>query len=333
VRLGEDCEVPELSAERLERKGKGLSFALRTAREYFTPSATGNITLALVSYYYGTFWLLAALWIADPTTDTELATIERVSKSGHGLGNLDDTDAKTPPDRLLIYLKKGGFFRELLRGMGCEAGALEAPLKWPNSVADLGGRFWRLSDVLARVPELLRAWDDVMERPPKHVAMGIRLEGLSYIIRVRPEASSRHFDAPQGASCFAVTPFSPGSDRDFTEVTDRREPQGCQFETENKAVFDQLPLHSSVWCNTSYVRPLADGIDSPIYYHFLALYALSIVVRYKPLTWRELLEGKDGLYRRLFAEYAMIAERVVPNLFLDRLTLRRHIFATHAYFS
>jgi len=56
--------------------------------------------------------------------------------------------------------------------------------------------------------------------------------------------------------------------------------------------------------------------------HLVLLYALSILARYRPAVWQEVVEGELDQYRSLIAGYYDVFQRVVPELALKRISDR-----------
>jgi hypothetical protein len=50
------------------------------------------------------------------------------------------------------------------------------------------------------------------------------------------------------------------------------------------------------------------------------LYALSIVMRYRPSVWRRVQEGDLDQMRVLIEAFLAIVERVLPHEFLEKIT-------------
>ncbi len=330
-RLAEECGC-ESPGESLGEKAMGVAFAVRTAREYFRPRAADNPTLSALSYYYGTVWLLAALMMADPTTDTGLAKVESyMDDGGHGLGNVDDPSPSVSfPDDMFVHLNPNGLFSAYLKSCGTAAQPL-LPNRRINAVEDLENQpHWSLTELLARVPELLETWDEVMARPPAYVAVGTnsRPHGPGKLWWVYPQVDylSRYLASSDDG--LAMTGLERTRDEEILQIT--RGHPWVHVSEDPEAPFPS-PLYTSAWAPTSYIKPIADGIDTPIHYHFCALYCLSILVRYQPHRWREIREGGKEFRLPLVTDYLAVAERIVPNLFLDRLFLRRHILAGHSY--
>jgi hypothetical protein len=55
------------------------------------------------------------------------------------------------------------------------------------------------------------------------------------------------------------------------------------------------------------------------------LYALSIVVRYRPSVWRRVQEGDLDQMRVLIEAFLAIVERVLPHEFLEKITGQKFI--------
>lgn len=225
-----------------------------------------------------------------------------------------------------MFVKNAGFFRDYLKWAGVDTGNIVVPerVRGPQDLA--GHPFWSLTELLARVPELRNTWDDVMKRPPSYVGLELGGGADGWTVYVPQHHRSRHFRNDTDA--YAVLGPMPAQDKEARQLEKGR--QWAHATDDPNAPFP-LPRHTTAWCSTAYISPLCEGLDKPLHYHFMALYVLSILVRYRPNRWREILEGDLQRFRQLLSEYVMIAERIVPNLFLDHLVLRRHIFAGHSY--
>lgn len=67
---------------------------------------------------------------------------------------------------------------------------------------------------------------------------------------------------------------------------------------------------------TCWIKPLFGSVHDVFAIHLLLLYALSILARYRPAVWREVLEGSFDQYRSLIAGYYNVFQRVIPELAL-----------------
>jgi hypothetical protein len=86
-----------------------------------------------------------------------------------------------------------------------------------------------------------------------------------------------------------------------------------------------LQIYKSGYCSTSIIVPFWGNTTDPFIIHFMTLYALSIIVRYLPLLWHEIEDGKLDHIRALIEYYVVIVDNVLPQLAVERLTGRRLI--------
>jgi len=55
----------------------------------------------------------------------------------------------------------------------------------------------------------------------------------------------------------------------------------------------------------------------------MMLYELSILARYRPAVWREIIEGSLDQYRALIEAYDQVVDRVIPELALQAISGKR----------
>ena len=51
----------------------------------------------------------------------------------------------------------------------------------------------------------------------------------------------------------------------------------------------------------------------------MLLYQLSILTRYRPAVWREIIEGEQNAFRPLILGYNTVFSRVIPEIVLRRI--------------
>jgi hypothetical protein len=86
--------------------------------------------------------------------------------------------------------------------------------------------------------------------------------------------------------------------------------------------YGSLELYKSGYSGTSYIAPLWGGIRDPFIFHFLILYALSIIVRYLPSLWHDIEDGSLDNVRALIEHYLAIVDNVLPRMAIQRITGR-----------
>jgi hypothetical protein len=90
--------------------------------------------------------------------------------------------------------------------------------------------------------------------------------------------------------------------------------------------WDALPIHHSPFERTALIVPAFGVVGEYRAICVALLYALSIMVRYRPSIWRRVQEGDLDHLRVLIEAYVAVVERVLPEQFLERITAQQ-VFA------
>jgi hypothetical protein len=90
--------------------------------------------------------------------------------------------------------------------------------------------------------------------------------------------------------------------------------------------WDALRVHHSPFKRDALIMPIFGLVDEYRAICVVLLYALSIVVRYRPGIWRRVQEGDLDHMRVLIEAFLAVVERVLPEQFLETVTGQR-IFA------
>lgn len=327
----------------LERKALALSYCIRTSRENIR-NPFGGLTVGNVCNYYGCMWLAAAALAADPSNEVDLERLEEFTKQGHGLGNIAATEGDFPYNEFL-YVRESGFFREFLKASGVDrstltnlsiAGGRLPPLSGMDAGKRL--RLLPLDGLLARIPELASIYEYVTGR-----------SSLTFGIHHSSRNGSEDFDDARAGSRYNTG--IPQRTRDYTwlnvhgvgriaeehirengpplrdvewgEYAGQWQWQGKLFHPSDTRWYDYVALYKSAMTGTCWIKPMFAGVDDVFALHLVLLYALSILARYRPAVWREVIEGNLDQYRSLIAGYHDVYQRVVPELALNRISGRR----------
>ncbi len=328
-----DISIP---ADLISRKAQALSYCIRTARENIR-NPFGGLTVGNVCNYYGCMWLAAATLAARPDNGVDLATLEEFTKRGHGLGNLAGSEGGFA-DNEFLYVRESGFFRELLKARGVERNELSAMSLQGGRVPpfsdmsyDQRAKLLPLDALFARVPEIRSIYEYVTGRPALSFGVGHASRNMTETI------SDAH------ASGQYSSPF-PTRTRDYTwlsvhgsellsadHIRDHGPPLtdiewsafggqsgwSGKFHHPAETIWHtELRLHRSAMTGTCWIKPLFGSVHDVFAIHLLLLYALSILARYRPAVWREVLEGSFDQYRSLIAGYYNVFQRVIPELAL-----------------
>lgn len=331
----------------LERKALALSYCIRTSRENIR-NPFGGLTVGNVCNYYGCMWLAAATLAADPSNNVDLKRLDEFTKRGHGLGNLAAIDGDFP-DNEFLYIRESGFFREFLKASGVDrstlanlslAGSRLPPVSDMNS--DQCQRLLPLDSLLARIPELTSIYEYVTGR--LSLTFGIHHSSLNMGENIDDARAGNQYNAamPQRTRDYTWLDVY-GSGQITAEHIHKHGPplqdvkwgqyagqwrwRGKLFHRSDTRWFDCITLHKSAMTGTCWIKPMFAGVDDVFALHLVLLYALSILARYRPAVWREVIEGNLDQYRSLIAGYHHVFQRVVPELALKRIADRPVVVA------
>ncbi|MCL1092091.1 YaaC family protein [Shewanella profunda] len=80
-----------------------------------------------------------------------------------------------------------------------------------------------------------------------------------------------------------------------------------------------LKQHRSPYTSSSVIIPIFGSVGEYRAICVALLYSLSILVRYRPSIWREVVSGKHENYLALIEEFLDVYERIAPQEFLENL--------------
>lgn len=327
---------------KIERKAASLAYCLRNAREYLRGGQSA-ITPRVVANYYGCMWLASAILVANPNNDFDLEKLESVTKSGHGLGNISD-ERRAFPDNEFVYVRESGFFPEFLKAQGLSRADLNVVKIAGGPVRDItgldperAGRLISIIDILARVPELKGTFEYVTDRP----ALSFDIAHAFYNRQEDTEdrTASGHFFAGLERSrdytwvsltdvnhldeAFIRENGPPLTDYILRTFANETSWQGKLAHQADQLWWDCIKHYKSAMCGTSWVKPLLEHIDDMFSLNLMMLYELSILARYRPAIWRQIIEGSLDQYRALIEAYNQVVDRVIPELALQAISGQR----------
>lgn len=332
-------------------KAQGLAYAIRNAADYFRVGSP-NVSQRVLNLYYGAMAFAQAEMLAHPNGPRALSEVERSTKLGHGLntisGEPDDIDA------LIIYPLDEGFFASWMHAIG-ESTDTFFPRKKskPSTPADVertGVTHTTVEQLFARIPELLDLYLDVFASPPASISASFDMSSKENTERFNPYMARKKDVAPPTSSLIVmVDPTArlsvdalgalrgPISDvKDVSAEPDPWRTLGRKFRARvahepGQHWFNVVPAYTSPLFGQTDFRLLFPLFGSITEYRAIAmvlLYALSIVVRYRPALWRRVQEGDLDHVRVLVEAFLSVAERVLPQQFLEQIT-SRNVRAKH----
>ena len=324
-----DYEKVPLSAEVVASKAAGIAFSMRNALDYFSFGPTDLLNKKILGLYYGTMAFAFAEMLASPTGPTDLAAVEAMTKSGHGLFAI--SGATDSFEDLQVGVLATGFLPQWLGFLGHDLS--HYPKKKAKSMAEIGASptemICTLRDLFSSMPEIDDLFSEVFTGAPR------------WIIPVYDSHSNRR-SSLYGAAKEVHSTYGRFIDRsglidveqircagwplaEVQKVESENDSQGNVFRarvdhTGHKVWWSVLPTHSSPFGNRiSLLLPTLGGMTEYRTIAAATLYALSIMVRYMPSSWRRIEGGDQDKYLALVNASLRVWERVLPQEFLQSI--------------
>lgn len=317
-----------LDSNVIQSKSDGLAYALRNASDYFEASDHRNVSQRVLNLYYGSLAFAFAEMLAAPTGATSVADLETSTKQGHGLYTVDgQTDGL---ENLVVGIISKGFFPTWMRALGIDTS--HVPERKPrrySEIAGMSGAPWatieRLFAVIPEIGDLFAdifpsatSWVEPRGDMTANIAGGalVSANGRSYIRLVDEFGRLRQGDIADfpGPISEIHEVESDGDGRHFRVLVDH---------IGQAHAWDALDLHHSPFKRSALMKPVLSGVTAYRANCLVLLYALSIVVRYRPGMWRRVQEGDLDHLRVLIEAFLVIAERMLPEQFLESVSGQR----------
>lgn len=323
-----------LADEDVRTKAEGLAFSLRNAGDYFKTRDGQNVSQRVLNLYYGSMAFAFAEMLAAPTGPSSLADIEKITTQGHGLCTLDGEQEGL--ERVVVSTVASGFFASWMKFLGIPTDSF--PSKKPKVYADLAKQkvsSWLTVEALfARIPEVADLFLDIFSSKPAWITPTYDQEAnpsLSFFGKQKEHPTTTYAVFVDDSARLAVEDIAtfPGPISQISEVASKD--PGRHFRvaidaTGKEIWWDALPVHRSPFERTALIVPAFSGVGEYRAICLALLYALSIMVRYRPSVWRRVQEGDHDHLRVLVEAYLAVVHRVLPEQFLERITSQR-VFA------
>lgn len=321
----------DIDSDKLEERANSLAFCLRNASDYFQGSAHSNISQRVLNLYYGMMSFASAEIVSHPDGPAELGKIEERTRFGHGLEFFDGGGGANFYQTAVI-LKTNGFFpfwmrlhyRDLAR-VGVE--------KKTKDVAELksyGPHAWAsMENLLFRIPELLDLLLPVSNRKPGWIRVGLdSARSFDRPVNIMDEIGESYLNLSDATGKLTVTDlkffFPAMTSVELNKEKSEKEGRGKVFSAlymhdHGRNWYDSLNLHNSPFIRNALIFPIFRHINDFRAICFTLLYALSIIVRYRPSLWRRVTEGDLTHLRVLIESFLTVVERVMPAAFLEQI--------------
>jgi hypothetical protein len=327
-------ESVPLEDEVVRTKAEGLAFSLRNASDYFKMRDGQNVSQRVLNLYYGSMAFAFAEMLAAPNGPASLADIEKITTQGHGLCTLDGE--RDGLECVVVSTVATGFFASWMKFLGISTDTF--PRQKPKVYADLAKQSpssWLTVEALfARIPEVTDLFLDIFTSKPAWVTPTYDDEAnpsfsLFGNAKERPTTTYSVFVDDSARLTADDIASLPGPISQIVEVASKdpgRHFRAAVDVTGKDIWWDALPIHHSPFERTALIVPAFGSVGEYRAICITLLYALSIMVRYRPSVWRRVQEGDHDHMRVLVEAYLAVVERVLPEQFLERITAQR-VFA------
>lgn len=323
-----------LDAAATRAKAEGVSFSLRNAIDYFQAAGARNVSQRVLNLYYGSMAFVFAEMLAAPSGASALAEIEDSTKQGHGLCTVDgNTDGL---EHLVVVVTANGFFPKWMRFL--QLPTKELPQKKPKVYSDLAGlppwSWVTVEQLFGRIPEVADLFAEIFDSAPgwAHPLYDMSANKLPSFRTAGKSRPSRSYIQLIDETSRLTKEDIANLHGPISEIaeTSSSEP-GRHFRVGidhagKEFWFEALSIHHSAFIDSALILPLYGGITQFRAICVALLYALSIVVRYRPSIWRRVQEGDLDHVRVLIEAFLSVVERVLPEQFLEQVTGQR-VFA------
>jgi len=312
----------QLDEATIKAKASGLAFCVQNGCDYFETASKQKLNQRIVSLYYGAIAFASAEMLASPNGPTSLQKVENMTKFGHGLYTFDalvDNDF----EGLIVGVQSNGFFSKWVEFLGCDVS--DFPPKRPRKQKDIelsSNHVTTLVELFSHIPELEDLFRMVSNTPTNWLSFHFDSEANGGF---RAERTRNTYVKITDISCTKTIEDIANINLPIEQIeyTTSKYP-GLHFKAliehpEHEYWHGAIKQHRSPFAASSYVLPIFGSVSEYRCIATVILYALSILVRYRPSIWREVVSGKYENYLALTDEFLSIYERLAPELFLESL--------------
>lgn len=320
-----DHEHVVLTQDSVSTKAAGIAFAMRNALDYFSLSPTDRLNKRVLGLYYGTMAFAFAEMLASPAGPSSLDELEAITKQGHGMYAIDGQVGGFAD--LHIGVLATGFLPQWLAFLGHDTSTY--PKRKPKATADIEavpqGMICTLERLFSSMPEIDDLFAEVFGSTPGWIVPAY-------------DAVSNHRSSLHGTDKEIGSTYGLFIDRSGLIGQERLQSSGWPLaeiqrlenvdgpentyrarvdHSGHRVWWDALPTHSSPFGNR--MTLLFPTLGNMTEYRTIAaatLYALSIMVRYMPSSWRRIEGGDEDQYLTLVKASLRAWERVLPQQFL-----------------
>lgn len=289
----------------------------------------------MLNLYYGSMAFVFAEMLAAPKGAVALAEIEDATRFGHGLYTIDGEGGGL--DHLVVGINANGLFPKWMHFLELPTKAL--PTKKPRVHADLAGLLaWAwitVEQLFARIPEIADLFAEIFDSSPGWVhadydILDNKLPSFRTVEKARSSRSYVHLTDETGRMVKEDIAGLQGPLSEILQIPSNEPGRHFRVGVDHAGKefwYEALPIHRSPFVRNALIMPIYGHIAQFRAVCVVLLYALSIVVRYRPSIWRRVQEGDLDHMRALIEAFLAVVERVIPEQFLEQVTGQRVVAA------
>lgn len=337
----------DLSSQLAEKKAVGVASAIDNAISYWK-TKTDNLSAKILLRYYGLLQFTIAEQVSSTDNQDDLASIQKHTEMGHGLGQLID-ESEDFANGVKIFAIKGGHFWSYYKHRGFKRFGKMFFEKRVRKVSELGSHnvnAWHsLTSLLRRVPELHNTIHEYTGKP----TLALPISHSSYNMKLDTKIMDEQMyqgnfslnPQPQGPlkdTWISISLYDQSLSIDYLKtlklpLEDLRIIEGGKYDSptidgrlqhsSEKNWYECIQTYRSDYCGTVYMVPFFGGTQDVVLLHLAKLYSLSIIVRYMPELWNRITSGDLNQYLHLLDFYLSILDNVLPHICLEQITEKK----------
>ena len=309
-------------------KAEGVSYLIQNVIDYYNDAINGNLTRRMLNLYYGTIALMEAEMLICGEKYSHLSEIEDITKFGHGMCTFGV--ANSLKDFYIGVMDKG-LFQAWLAHQGVRIS------DFPNSrkKAETSDFKISLDDLFCHIPELQNIMQETEQNykpyflfPEYDISFNNAFGSLglkanvyernfygSYVNFFNIEGAHDSDWEKQLIESFLAPITIVGECKSMnlygwrTFIEHRRDGR----------YYESCRIHKGL-STSAVIAPLFGRTDKWEVFAVMILYALSIIVRYRPNLWARILHGDLDYYKAVVYQFSRVAERELTQIFLEKLT-------------
>jgi hypothetical protein len=320
-RRAKDAAV-EISDETVVSKGIGVAFALRNASDYFRAIPFESLNKRILSLYYGGLALSFAEMLASPKGPADLDEIEGYTKFGHGFYTLG-TELRGFSE-LGVGVIATGFLPRWADFLGHDVGGYpREKAKSDDGVSKLPpNTFCTLRELLSAIPEIADLFSAVFDSEPSWILPVADMEANqphSFLLQAPTNSTYIQLVDRSGLIAQKRLENVGWPIAELSRIPAKRNGQIFRARVDHPTSnywFEALPIHRGPFENSgALILPPLSNFDEYRVIAMAVLYALSILVRYMPRTWRRVEGGDLDQHLALVKTALGVFERILPRNF------------------